>query len=209
MGRKIEMVGRSFKMDEHDQTEDDIKYWLSKSEAERLNAVTFLTVNSLPKAFQELKTQVIDGKEVIYPLFKHFYDCLNKNNVEYLTVGGYAMAYFGMPRYSDDLDIWINPSQENISLLSSALIRLGPSLLMDAILQDNPEQGGVSFGTKPIAVDVHLSMAGLDFETAFANRDLVQVSDHLIPFISKGDFILNKLSSNRIQDVVDGKIIQS
>lgn len=209
MGRKIEMVGRSLKMHKHDQTEDDINYWLKKSAAERLNAVTFLTVNSLSEAFGELKTEVIESKEVLYPMFKRFYDYLNKYNVEYLTVGGYAMAYFGMPRYTDDLDIWINPSQGNMSLLSSALIGLGPNLLMDAILQDNPEQGGVRFGTKPMAVDVHLSMAGLDFETAFANRDVVQVSDRRIPFISKDDFILNKLSSNRIQDVVDGKIIQS
>lgn len=209
MGRKIEMVGRLVNMHEHDDTAEDIIYWLKKSPSDRLHAVTFLTAQSLPGSPNEIKTEVIDAKQVIYPLFERFYKLLNLHEVQYLTIGGYAMAYFGMPRFSDDLDIWVNPSQENMSLLSSALIGLGPSLMMDAILQDNPGDGSVKFGTKPMAVDIHLNLPELEFQSAFANRELVQVSDVQIPFISKNDFVASKLSSNRIQDITDGKIIQS
>lgn len=203
------MVGRIVNMHEHDQTAEDIKHWLTKSASERLYTVTYLTAQSLPGSLDQIKTKVIDSKLVIYPLFERFYELLNQHKVEYLTVGGYAMAYFGLPRYSDDLDIWVNPSQANMSRLSSALIGLDPNLIMDAILQDNPGDGSVKFGTKPMAVDVHLSLLELDFDTAYANQEVVQVSDLLIPIISKHDFIVSKLSSDRIQDVTDGKIIQS
>lgn len=203
------MVGRLANMHEHDQTAEDIRHWLTKSASERLYAVTYLTAQSLPGSLDHIKTEVIDSKVVIYPMFERFYELLNQHKVEYLTVGGYAMAYFGLPRYSDDLDIWVNPSQENMSRLSSALIGLGPNLIMGAILQDNPGDGSVKFGTKPMAVDVHLSLSELDFKTAYANQEIAQVSDLTILFISKSDFIVSKLSSDRIQDVTDGKIIQS
>ncbi|SDH45888.1 hypothetical protein SAMN04487996_13823 [Dyadobacter soli] len=119
------------------------------------------------------------------------------------------MAYFGLPRYSDDLDLWVNPSQANMSRLSSALIGLGRNLIMDAILKHNPGDGSMKFGTNPMAVNVHLSLPELAFETAYANQEVIQISDLIIPFISKHDYIVSKLSSDRIQDVTDGKIIQS
>lgn len=203
------MVGRSVNMHEHDQTAEDIIHWLKKSPSERLHAVTYLTAHSLSDDHFEIRSEVIEGKQVIYPLFERFYKLLDLHKVQYLTIGGYAMAYFGIPRFSDDLDIWVNSSQENMSLLSSALIGVGPSLMMDAILQDNPGDGSVKFGTKPMAVDIHLNLPELEFQSAFAKRELVQITDLAIPFISKKDFVVSKLSSNRIQDVTDGKIIES
>jgi hypothetical protein len=42
--------------------------------------------------------------------FKEFIKLLNENNVKYLVVGGYAVAFHGHPRYTKDLDIWIESS---------------------------------------------------------------------------------------------------
>ncbi|GGH55881.1 hypothetical protein GCM10007423_63890 [Dyadobacter endophyticus] len=196
-------------MHETDQTAEDIHFWLSKSPGERLAAVTYLTVHSLPDSLQELKSQVIEGKEIFYPLFKSLFHSLNNCKVEYLTVGGYAMAYFGLPRYSNDLDIWVNPARLNMSLLSSALIGLNRERLLEAMMHDIPQEVSVRLGTKPMEVDIHLNLGQLDFNSAFANREVVEISGIQVPFISKADFVVNKLASTRIQDLVDGKIIQS
>jgi hypothetical protein len=47
------------------------------------------------------------------PDFEDFISLLTKYHVEYLIVGGYAMAFHGRPRYTGDLDIWINISESN------------------------------------------------------------------------------------------------
>ncbi|MBE8970152.1 hypothetical protein IQ277_29260 [Nostocales cyanobacterium LEGE 12452] len=196
-------------MRDTDQTAEDMHFWLSKSPVERLAAVTYLTVHSLPDSLQELKNRVIEGKEIVYPLFNSLFHSLNNNNVEYLTVGGYAMAYFGLPRYSNDLDIWVNPSQLNMSLLSTALIGLDSERRLEAMMHDDPGEISLRLGTKPTEVDIHLSLGQLDFNSAFANREVIEISGIQIPFICKADFVVSKLASTRIQDLVDGKIIQS
>lgn len=45
--------------------------------------------------------------------FSEFVELLNNHNAEYLIVGGYAVGLHGHPRYTGDLDIWLNPTEEN------------------------------------------------------------------------------------------------
>lgn len=45
--------------------------------------------------------------------FKEFVELLNNHKVEYLIVGGYAVGVHGHPRYTGDLDVWINATAEN------------------------------------------------------------------------------------------------
>jgi len=53
----------------------------------------------------ELNT--INGDMVMNPDFKEFIQSLNDNQVRYLVAGGYAVVIHGYPRYTKDLDIWI------------------------------------------------------------------------------------------------------
>lgn len=39
--------------------------------------------------------------------FRRFIELLNKNNVRYLVVGGYALAFHGFPRYTKGIDFWV------------------------------------------------------------------------------------------------------
>lgn len=57
--------------------------------------------------------------------FKEFLSLLNSRRVEYLVVGGYALAAHGCPRYTGDIDIWFNPTNANIAALLSALDDFG------------------------------------------------------------------------------------
>ena len=57
--------------------------------------------------------------------FKEFLALLNLNRVDYLVVGGYALAAQGHPRYTGDIDIWLNPTGENIAQLLLTLEAFG------------------------------------------------------------------------------------
>ncbi len=57
--------------------------------------------------------------------FKEFIQFLNANSVRYLVVGGYAVAVHGHPRYTKDIDIWIEMSSENADNLLKALEQFG------------------------------------------------------------------------------------
>ena len=57
--------------------------------------------------------------------FREFVELLNSTNVEYLLVGGYALAAHGHPRYTGDIDFWVNPTPGNAARLMSALAQFG------------------------------------------------------------------------------------
>ena len=54
--------------------------------------------------------------------FKEFLELLNRNQVKYLIVGGYAVAFHGHPRYTKDIDIWIDCDSENAAKIKELLV---------------------------------------------------------------------------------------
>jgi len=67
---------------------------------------------------------------VLNPDFKEFIESLNGNGVRYLVVGGDAVAFHGHPRYTKDIDIWIEPTPENAAKIVKALDQFGFGSLM-------------------------------------------------------------------------------
>ena len=57
--------------------------------------------------------------------FKEFAESLNARGVEYLVVGGYALAAHGHPRYTGDIDFWVRPTADNLTRLLDALTDFG------------------------------------------------------------------------------------
>jgi hypothetical protein len=57
--------------------------------------------------------------------FREFIESLNSNSVKYLILGGYAIAFHGHPRYTKDLDVWLEASKENASNMMKALVDFG------------------------------------------------------------------------------------
>jgi hypothetical protein len=56
---------------------------------------------------------ITNGRKMLNQDFKEFIQSLNNHGVRYLVVGGYAVALHGYPRYTKDIDIWVEPSSEN------------------------------------------------------------------------------------------------
>lgn len=139
------------------------------------------------------------------PDFKELLSILEKHKVRYLVVGGYAVMKYTEPRFTKDLDLWIATDEENSEAVFAALKEFGAPL-RNLTPADFREEGYFyQMGSPPLRLDIMMSLPGVAFETAWANRERAQIEGLVIPFISKADLIKTKEASGRDQDRMDVK----
>ena len=139
------------------------------------------------------------------PDFRELLSILGKHKVRYLVVGGYAVMKYTEPRFTKDLDLWIATDAENANAIFTALKEFGAPL-QDLTPADFREEGYFyQMGRPPFRLDIMMSLQGVTFEAAWANRENVSVEELAIPFISKADLIKTKEASGRDQDLIDAK----
>ena len=135
--------------------------------------------------------------------FKEFLQLLNDNEVRYLVVGGYAVALHGYPRYTKDIDIWIDSVEPNATKLVQAIDQFGFGSLglkaNDFLTPDTIIQMGIA----PNRIDILTSIPGVDFATCFESRLIIPVEDVMLNLISLEDLRKNKKASGRLQDLAD------
>jgi hypothetical protein len=122
----------------------------------------------------------------------------NTNNVRYLIIGGYASIQYAEPRYTKDLDIWIQTDPQNAAAVYRSLKELGAPLtgLSEA---DFTEEGYFyQMGRPPIRVDLLMGIPGVAFGHAWEHRVEVDFNGLLVKFISKEDLIVSKRASGRL-----------
>ena len=139
------------------------------------------------------------------PDFKKLLSILEKHNIRYLVVGGYAVMRYTEPRFTKDLDLWISIDKENSKAVFQALKEFGAPL-KDLTPEDfMHEDYFYQMGNPPFRLDIMMSIPGLTFNQAWENREYVQIEHINIPFISKNDLIKTKEASGRDQDLIDVK----
>ncbi|MGH8858250.1 MAG: hypothetical protein ACREXG_09530 [Polaromonas sp.] len=137
------------------------------------------------------------------PDFKEFAALLNSNRVEYLVVGGYALAAYGHPRYTGDLDFWIGTDAINADRVLAALVQFGfGSLGIRSEDLTVPNQV-IQLGYPPARIDLLTSIDGVDFVECYQRRVTVLVDGVALGFISLDDFKINKKAVGRHQDLAD------
>ena len=135
--------------------------------------------------------------------FEDFVKLLNKHQVDYMIVGGYALAFHGKPRHTGDLDIWINISEKNAERLVLAIKEFGLASL-GLTKTDFMHEGYVTqIGYPPLRIDILNTIDGVKFEDAYQNKLLVDVDGIQVKYIGLKDFIENKTASGRSQDIAD------
>jgi hypothetical protein len=132
-----------------------------------------------------------------------FIRSLNSNNVEYVIVGGYAQAYHGRPRFTGDIDILIRPSAENAARLQSALSEFGFARLGLGEEDFTCEGQVIQLGVAPNRIDILTSLTGCNFEDVWMTRIPAKIADLPVNFISKEEYIRNKRTVGRPQDLAD------
>lgn len=136
------------------------------------------------------------------PDFKEILSIFNDRAVRYLVVGAHAVMKYSEPRYTKDLDIWVEASTENAARVYGALAEFGAPL-DDLTENDFACDGFFQMGQPPVRIDIMMSIAGVNFEDAWPNR--VEGDFDGIPavFIGRDDLIAAKSASARPQDILD------
>ena len=135
--------------------------------------------------------------------FKEFIQSLNDNHVRFLVVGGYAVAFHGHPRYTKDLDIWIEMTKENAQKIIHSLKQFGFDSL--GLMEEDfliPDQT-IQLGYPPSRIDLITTLSGVDFETCYSSRVLIEIDGTQVHFIDLENLKINKQASGRLQDLAD------
>jgi hypothetical protein len=137
----------------------------------------------------------------LYSDFKDFLILLNKYQVKYLVVGGYAVYIYSHPRNTDDIDIWIEAKEANAKRVLKALNEFGFGGLNITIEDLIKEDFVIQLGYPPVRIDILTGISGLDFKTAFTKKKVQKISGvGKVNFISYKDLITNKGQSKRLKD---------
>jgi hypothetical protein len=135
--------------------------------------------------------------------FKDLLSILNAHNVRYLVVGGYAVMKYTEPRYTKDLDVWVDASPENARAVFESLRQFGAPLT-NLSASDFAHEGCIyQMGRPPARVDVLTSIEGVRFADAWRNRVATDFDGAPTHLISRHDLLVNKRALGRPQDLLD------
>ena len=140
--------------------------------------------------------------------FKELLHLFAEHEVEYLIAGGYAVVHHAQPRYTKDLDLWINPSAENSQRVGRAFMKFGVPLV-EVTLEDFASEGlQFMIGIEPNAIGFLTTIPGLSFSDAWRNRVVDESFGFPVFYISKPDLIAAKIASGRQVDLADVEELQ-
>lgn len=139
----------------------------------------------------------------VQPDFKELLALFNDHRVNYMIVGGYALAFHGAPRFTGDLDVFVKPDHENAQGIVAALDAFGfASLGLTADDFERPDQV-VQLGVSPVRIDLITSITGVSWDEAFAGRIPSTYGDVPVSYIGRQQFISNKRATGRTKDLAD------
>ena len=136
--------------------------------------------------------------------FRDFLTCLNEACVDYLLVGGHAVAYYGYVRPTRDLDVWVAVSPQNADRLVEAIGKFF-GVPLEGLAREwflDAEQV-TRFGAVPNLIEILPKVSGGDFPTAHARRVVATIDGQPVNLITLQDLIANKKASGRLKDLAD------
>jgi predicted nucleotidyltransferase len=137
------------------------------------------------------------------PDFKEFLKLLNAHQVEYLLIGGYAVGYYGYPRATADMDIWIAMNPANSDRIVAVLKEFGfdlPELSPELFLK---EWQIIRLGVPPVRIELATTISGVNFGECYAQRVVAVLDGVKVNVISLKHLKANKKASGRHQDLAD------
>jgi hypothetical protein len=135
--------------------------------------------------------------------FKEFLKLLNAYRVEYLLIGGYAVGYYGYPRATADMDIWIAMTPANADKIVFVLKEFGfdpPDLSPQLFLK---EKQIIRMGVPPVRIEIATTISGVNFRDCFAQKIVAEIDGINTNLISLSHLKINKRASARHQDIAD------
>jgi len=131
------------------------------------------------------------------------------HHVEFLVVGGHAVAFHGYPRFTEDLDLFVRADDVNAARIMAALDAFGfgqIGLSEDDFVADDRV---IQLGRAPNRVDLLTRLWGVEFEQAWAGRVDASIDRIPVSFVSRQDLIRNKRATARPQDLADAAALEA
>jgi hypothetical protein len=136
--------------------------------------------------------------------FQDFIVSLNKHNVEYMLVGGYAVILRGYSRSTGDMDIWVNKTASNFLRLQQAIVNFGmPSQAIRSEQFFSDEFDVFSFGRPPYAIEIMTAVKGVEFNEAFHQSTVLSIDEIDVRVIHLQHLIAAKKAAGRYKDLND------
>lgn len=143
-----------------------------------------------------------------HPDFQDLLVLLNEHSVEYVIVGGYALAFHGTPRFTGDIDIFVHPHPDNAPRILDSLREFGfkfSNLNVDDFVQPNKV---VQIGFPPLRIDLITSISGVSWDQAAAHKVAGTFGSVPVFYIGQDEIIANKRASGRPKDMVDVAVLE-
>jgi len=135
--------------------------------------------------------------------FKEFLALLNAHEVDFMIVGGYALAYHGAPRYTGDIDVFIKSDSKNAQRIIKVLEEFGFSSLELSSDDFQKKDRVVQLGLPPVRIDIITSISGVSWEQADASKEPGMYGDVPVFYIGKNQYVANKKATGRTKDIAD------
>jgi hypothetical protein len=149
------------------------------------------------------------GSNPISDELKEFVELLISHKVEFIVAGSHALAFHGIPRFTEDIDFFIRRTEANVRRLQDALaeaeIKLDEAGLEKFVTSDRQM---IVVGNEPNRVDFLNFLSGLSFDEAWENRVEGTIQTLPVYFLSKADYIKTKRAAGRPKDLADLALLE-
>lgn len=139
----------------------------------------------------------------VNPDFKDLFSAFCDADVRFLVVGAHAVIFHSVPRYTKDLDVWVEPTRPNATRAFEALARFGAPLDGVSVEDLCNTQTVIQLGIEPNRIDVMTDVAGIPFEDAWNRRSTSTYGDVPIAVLGRDDVLHAKRAAGRPQDLLD------
>ena len=148
------------------------------------------------------------NERILNPDYRDMVECLVREGVDFMLVGGYAVALHGWPRTTFDIDFWIMANPENAKAVMRAITSFGAPLM--GLTEADFHRPGMVFqiGTEPQRIDIISAVDGLDYADASLRAVTMNVDGLEIKVVSLDDLIVNKRASGRPKDIADAVMLE-
>jgi hypothetical protein len=142
------------------------------------------------------------------PDFLDLLTALNAADARYLLVGGHAVGFYGLPRATKDIDLWVEPTPDNAARVITALRAFGAPL--GGLSEHDLAAPGQGFrmGTPPFRIEILTEISGVAFAVAWPRRERAQVDGIPLPVIGRSDLLDNKRAAGRKRDLADVEALE-
>ena len=135
--------------------------------------------------------------------FRDLLALFNAHGVDYLIVGGYALAFHGAPRFTGDLDLLVRPDRENAQRVVAALNEFGFGSAGLGIDDFQAPDKVVQLGVPPVRIDIITSLTGVSWDEAWSGRTKGSHAGLDVFYLGIEEFVRNKRSLGRQRDRAD------